>query len=145
MALLFMILDSRSIAQHTVTLKGKVIVPVQLREQVDLTMDVGDTSCVRVQLYGRGRFRIETLTTEHYVLRFEQKGSVTKTVRIDTHNAERKAGGKQRVIEFDVRMESVEPVIPTKYARPVGGVSFHHSNGRLMVDHDRDKVIVREE
>ena len=140
-----MILDSRSIAQHTVTLKGKVIVPVQLREQVDLTMDVGDTSCVRVQLYGRGRFSIETASTEHYELRFEQKGSVTKTVQIDTRNAVRSARGKKRVVSFDVRMEPVDPVFPMKYASPVGGVSFHHSNGRVLVNHDRNKVIVREE
>lgn len=128
-------------AQDVVVLKGQVIVPVHVQTPVDLTMDVGDTSCVRVQLYGRGKFLIETADMERYELRFEQEGSVTKSVQVDTRNAQKKVGTSKRVIAFDVQLEPVDTILPMKYAGPVGDITFHHSNGRMVIDRDRTKVV----
>ena len=127
--------------QGTVTLKGRVIVPEHVRTSVDLTMDVGDTSCVFVKLRGRGRFLIETSDTEQYDLRFEQVGSITKTVHVDTRFAERKAGQRERHVHFDVLLAPVDTVVPLRYAGPVGRIAFHHSNGRMRVERDRTMVL----
>ena len=126
--------------QDVVVLKGQVIVPAQVQNPVDLTMDVGDTSCVRVQLFGRGKFLIETTNMERYELRFEQEGSVSKSVEVDTRNAQKMVGSSKRVIAFDVQLEPVDQILPMKYAGPVGDITFHHSNGRVLIDRDRTKV-----
>ncbi|HRH69343.1 MAG TPA: hypothetical protein PLB89_07555 [Flavobacteriales bacterium] len=126
--------------QETVTMKGRVIVPAHVRTHVDLTMDVGDTSCVRVTLQGRGKFRIETSDDELYLLRFEQDGSISKTVQVDTKYAQRKAGVRKRIVVFDVQLAPVDTVVPLRYAGPVGKIRFHHSNGRMQVERDRHLV-----
>ena len=131
-------------AQKLVVLKGQVIVPAHVQNPVELTMDVGDTSCVRVQLYGRGRFEIETADLERYELRFEQEGSMTKSVTVDTKNAKKQIGSDKRVIAFDVQLEPLDTLSPMKYAGPVGDINFHHSNGRLVIDRDRSKVFATE-
>ncbi|MEZ4739607.1 MAG: hypothetical protein R2818_09730 [Flavobacteriales bacterium] len=128
-------------AQDVVVLKGQVIVPAHLQTPVDLTMDVGDTSCVRVQLYGRGKFLIETADMERYELRFEQEGSVTKSVQVDTRNSKKMVGTSKRVIAFDVQLEPIDTILPMKYAGPVGDITFHQSNGRLVIERDRTKVL----
>ncbi|MCB0771039.1 MAG: hypothetical protein KDC00_11625 [Flavobacteriales bacterium] len=131
-------------AQQYVVLKGQVIVPEHIQNPVELTMDVGDTSCVRVELYGRGRFQIETADLERYELRFEQEGSLTKSVTVDTKNAKKKIGSEKRVIAFDVQLEPLDSILPMKYAGPVGDINFHHSNGRMVVDRDPSKVLTSE-
>jgi hypothetical protein len=128
-------------AQQLVVLKGQVIVPEHVQNPVELTMDVGDTSCVRVELYGRGRFEIETADLERYELRFEQEGSMTKSVTVDTKNAKKKIGSDKRVIAFDVQLEPLDSILPMKYAGPVGDINFHHSNGRMVIDRDPSKVL----
>lgn len=127
--------------QGTVTLKGRVIVPAHVRTPVDLTMDVGDSSCVFVKLHGRGRFLIETSDTEQYDLRFEQVGSISKTVQVDTRFAERKFGERERHVRFDVMLAPLDTIVPLRYAGPVGRIAFHHSNGRMRVERDRTMVL----
>jgi len=126
--------------QETVTLKGRVIVPAHLYTPVELTMDVGDTSCVQVELQGRGKFRIETSDNESYLLRFEQDGSISKTVQVDTKYARNKAGDHKRTVVFDVQLAPVDTVVPLRFSGPVGKIKFHHSNGRMHVERDRHMV-----
>jgi len=140
LVLLFMF--STAAAQDLVRIDGHVVVPSQLRSQVVLTMDVGDTSCVHVKLHGRGRFTIETRDTTRYVLRFEQDGSITRSVMVNTRNVRRKVGKKVHHIDFDVVMLSVDTVLRQRYAGPVGRIDFRHSNGRMVIQ--RDKTMVDE-
>ncbi len=130
--------------QERVRIKGQVIVSDQVRTDVDLTVDVGDTSCVQVLLFGRGRFEIDALQDERYELRFEQAGSVSKSVLVDTRNVELKLGEKKRTVEFDVVMAPLDTVAPLVYSRPVGKINFHQSNGRMVVERDRTMTTPRE-
>lgn len=127
-------------AQELVRIKGRVIVPAHLIAPVHLTMDVGDTACVRVRLKGRGRFRIETTDTERYLMRFEQEGAISKTVQVDTRFVDRKAGTRRTDIAFDVQLAPADTLVPLRYAGPVGRIAFHHSNGRIQVQRDRTMV-----
>lgn len=126
-----------SLAQSMVRIKGQVIVPVHVRTPVDLTMDVGDTACVLVELKGRGRFTIETPFAEKYQLRFEQEGSISKTVVVATQYASNRVGKGRRDVRFDLLLAPVDTVVPLRYAGPVGKVNFHHSNGRMIVKREQ--------
>lgn len=138
--LLLCLQGSLSFGQNVVRIKGQVIVPVHVRTPVDLTMDVGDTACVLVELKGRGRFTIETPYAEKYELRFEQEGSITKTVVVDTQYARKRLGDGKRDVKFDVVLAPVDTIVPLRYAGPVGRVNFHHSNGRMVVQKDQHLV-----
>lgn len=127
-------------ASNVVLIKGQVIVSDQVMTAVDLTVDVGEHSCDQVMLFGRGKFEIEAKDGERYELRFEQPGSVSKTVTIDTQNVERKVGEKKHVVEFDVVLAPIDTLKPLHYAQPVGTINFHKSNGRLVVEHNRQMV-----
>ncbi|HMC98057.1 MAG TPA: hypothetical protein VKG92_10395, partial [Flavobacteriales bacterium] len=124
-------------AQEHVVIKGKGIVPSHLKTPLNLTMVVGDSVCVWVELKGRGRFEIESVEDQRYLLRFEQIGSMTKTIQVDTRFAERKIGSHERTIAFDVMMEPTEMIgRRLRYAGPVGRIAFHRSNGRMEVAKD---------
>ncbi|MBP6643525.1 MAG: hypothetical protein KA186_10575 [Flavobacteriales bacterium] len=123
-----------------VLIKGQVIVSDQVTTAVDLTMDVGVYSCDKVLLFGRGKFEIHAKDGERYELRFEQVGSVSKTVMIDTKDVKKKVGDKKHVVEFDVVLAPMDTVQPLHYAQPVGKINFHKSNGRLLVEHNRQMV-----
>lgn len=129
----------------TVLIKGQVIVSDQVTTPVDLTMDVGEHSCDQVMLFGRGKFEIEARDGERYEFRFEQAGSVPKTVTIDTKNVEKKVGEKKRVVEFDVVLAPLDTVKPLHYAQPVGKINFHKSNGRSLVERNRQMVATGQE
>lgn len=124
-----------------VVIKGKGIVPSHLRSPLHLTLVVGDSVCVWVKMKGKGRFEIETDQEQRYLLRFEQTGSVTKVVQVDTRYAERKIGSRKRAIEFDVMMEPVNPNYKFRYTGPVGRIAFHRSNGRQQVEKDYTKEL----
>ena len=130
-------------AQDTeyVVIKGKAIVPSHLRSPLHLTLVVGDSVCVWVKMRGKGRFEIETDQEQRYLLRFEQTGSVTKVVQVDTRFAERKIGSRKRTVEFDVMMEPVNQNYKFRYAGPVGRIAFHRSNGRQQVEKDYTKEL----
>ena len=138
--LVMLFMFSTAATQDLVRINGQVVVPSHLRSPVELTMDVGDTACVRVQLRGRGRFTIETADTTRYLLRFEQDGSITKSVLVDTRNVRRKVGDKVHHINFDVVMFPVDTTVVLHYAGPVGRINFHHSNGRMVIQRDRTMV-----
>ena len=123
-----------------VLIKGQVIVSDQVTTAVDLTVDVGVYSCDQVLLFGRGKFEIYAKDGERYELRFEQAGSVSKTVMIDTKDVKKKVGEKKHVVEFDVVLAPMDTVQPLHYAQPVGKINFHKSNGRLLVEHNRQMV-----
>ena len=127
-------------ASDVVLIKGQVIVSDQVTTAVDLTVDVGVYSCDQVLLFGRGKFEIYAKDGERYELRFEQAGSVSKTVAIDTKDVKKKLGEKRHVVEFDVVMAPMDTVQPLHYAEPVGKINFHKSNGRLLVEHNRRMV-----
>lgn len=127
-------------ASDVVLIKGQVIVSDQVTTAVDITVDVGEHSCDQVVLFGRGKFEIEAKDGERYELRFEQPGSVSKTVTIDTKNVEKKVGEKRHVVEFDVVLAPMDTVDPLHYAQPVGMINFHKSNGRLVVERNRQMV-----
>ena len=130
-------------------IKGKAIVPSHLDTPLQLTLVVGDSVCVWVELKSGGRFEIASDQDQRYLLRFEQVGSVTKVVQVDTRFAERKVGKKQRSVAFDVLMEPVDAAQRFRYKGPVGRIDFHRSNGRMEVEKDyaRDTqaVVVIEE
>lgn len=123
-----------------VLIKGKGIVPSHLRSPLHLTLVVGDSVCAWVKLKGKGRFEIESNEDQRYLLRFEQTGSITKTIQVDTRFAERKIGARKRSIEFDVVMEPVNPNYKFRYTGPVGRIAFHRSNGRQVVEKDYTKA-----
>ncbi|MEO8589088.1 MAG: hypothetical protein ABI432_06960 [Flavobacteriales bacterium] len=127
-------LPTRAQEQDRVVIKGKGIVPSHLRSPLHLTLVVGDSVCVWVKLKGKGRFQVESNEDQRYLLRFEQAGSVTKIIQVDTRFAERKVGSHKRAVEFDVLMEPVNPNYKFHYAGPVGRINFHRSNGRMGVD-----------
>lgn len=132
--------DSWSQTSDVVLIKGQVIVSDQVTAAVDLTVDVGVYSCDQVLLFGRGKFEIYAKDGERYELRFEQAGSVSKTVMIDTKDVKKKVGEKKHVVEFDVVLAPMDTVQPLHYAQPVGKINFHKSNGRLLVEHNRQMV-----
>ncbi len=125
-----------SMAQEHVVIKGKGIVPSHLRTPLQLTLVVGDSVCIWVKLKGGGRFEIESDRDQRYLLRFEQIGSVTKIVQVDTRFAERKLRQTKRSIVFDVLMEPVDASQRYCYKGPVGRIDFHRSNGRMEVEKD---------
>ena len=127
--------------EDRVVIKGKAIVPSHLRSPLHLTLVVGDSVCVWVKTKGRGRFEIESNEDQRYQLHFEQTGSVTKVVQVDTRFAERKIGANKRSIEFDVMMEPVNPNYKFRYTGPVGRIAFHRSNGRQQVAKDYTKEL----
>lgn len=133
-----MLASSHAQAQLTehVVIKGRGIVPSHLRSPLNLTLVVGDSACVWVKMKGKGRFEIGTDKEQRYQLRFEQTGSVTKVIQVDTRYAERKVGSRKRVIAFDVMMEPVNPNCRFRYTGPVGRIAFHRSNGRQQVEKD---------
>ena len=121
-------------AQDRVKIKGKGLVGSHVRTPLHLTMVVGDSMCAWVNVKRRGRFAIESEEGQQYLLRFEQSGSVTKIIKVDTQYAERKIGSKRRTVEFDVVMEPVSADRQYRYVGPVGRIAFHRSNGRQEVE-----------
>ena len=138
-----------SLAQEHVVIKGRSIVPSHLSSPLQLTLVVGDSVCIWVKLKGGGRFEIASDQDQRYLLRFEQVGSVTKVVQVDTRFAERKPGKKKRSIAFDVLMEPLDASQRFSYKGPVGRIDFHRSNGRMEVEKDyareTQSVVVLEE
>lgn len=123
-----------SSAQDRVKIKGKGLVASHVRTPLHLTLVVGDSMCVWVNVKRRGRFEIESKEDQQYLLRFEQSGSITKIVKVDTRFAERKLGSKKRTVEFDVVMEPLSADRQYRYVGPVGKIAFHRSNGRQEVE-----------
>ena len=121
-------------AQDRVKIKGKGLLTSRVRTPLHLTLVVGDSLCVWVNVKRRGRFEIESEDDQQYLLRFEQTGAVTKIIKVDTRFAERKIGAKTRTVEFDVVMEPVSADRQYRYVGPVGRIAFHRSNGRQEVE-----------
>lgn len=116
-----------------VRINGRVLVPDHLHTPVDLTVVEGDSTCAWVAVKGGGRFRLEALPDQCYILRFDQAGSLSRAVRVDTRFATRKVGGGPREVKFDVILAPTEELGGLHYTGPVGRIKFHRSNGRQLV------------
>lgn len=121
-----------SVDEH-VRINGRVLVPDDFHAPVDLTVVEGDSACVWVPVKGSGKFRLDALPDQCYVLRFDQLGSLSKSVRVDTRFAERKVGRGRREVKFDVMLMPTEEHGDLHYTGPVGRIKFHRSNGRQLV------------
>lgn len=120
-------------ADEHVRINGRVLVPNHLHAPVDLTVVEGDSTCAWVPVKGSGRFRLDALPDQCYVLRFDQAGSLSKAVRVDTRFAARKVGRGRRKVKFNVMLVPTEEHGDLHYAGPVGRIKFHRSNGRQLV------------
>lgn len=120
-------------AQDRVRIEGRVHVPRHIQAPVDLTLVEGDSTCSWVPVRGKGRFRIEAGSDECYLLKFDQIGSLSKAVRVDTRYVERRIAKSRRVVKFDVVLRPEVDTADLHYAGPVGRIKFHRSNGRELV------------
>lgn len=124
---------AQSSADEHVRINGRVLVPDHFHAPVDLTVVEGDSSCVWVPVKGSGRFRLDAAPEQCYVLRFDQAGSLSKSVRIDTRFAARRVGRGRREVKFDVMLVPSVEHDDLHYTGPVGRIKFHRSNGRQLV------------
>ncbi len=82
---------------------------------------------------------------EVYDLTFQQPGSLTKTVQVDTRSAVRPyTVNKTRKIEFEVIMEP-EDAQEMKYANAVGSIDFSDRTGRMYVAYDHSMKPIYDE
>ena len=83
-----------------------------------------------------GRFWVNAPEAGRYILGFSQEGSIAKEVVVDAHNAGRSVNAaKDRVIRFEVVLDTDGNGGALHYDGPVGSVAFHRSNGRVRVAH----------
>jgi hypothetical protein len=132
--------------QMPIKLKGRMhaIDTGEGRASVALVNGTGDTLQVRKTRSGRFAFRVAA--GDSYTLAFQQPGSVTKEVVVDTRGIHRhRLRKKHQRIEFDVVMVGGDPHVHLRYLKPVGSISFVPDNGRMVVEHDQALELVDEE
>ena len=129
-------LHSRSFGQHNVVLKGRVITPSHLQEPVVVTLEaLSDGETMPVDIRRNGRFHIVAPATDGYLVHFTQRGTITKTIRVDGQHANRRNALKDRLVGFDVVLAASDHAERMSYAVPVGHIGFEARTGRMTVEH----------
>ncbi len=123
-------------AQPCVKVKGYVNAPEEIDEPVRISVldPQGQLVWQKVKHHPGMKFKLPAGSV--YAVTFEQAGSLTKTVQIDTRNAVRPYTKKQtRPVNFEVIMEPIDRQ-EVRYAGPVGKIGFSERTGRMGVDYD---------
>ena len=126
---------SASQAQR-VKMTGDVNAPEENKEPVKITIMNAAGEMIWQKTRTHPSFKVTLPANEVYDLTFEQPGSLTKTVQVDTRSAVRSYTVKKtRKIEFDVIMEPMD-LQELKYAGPVGSIDFSDRTGRMYIGYD---------
>jgi hypothetical protein len=132
--------------QVNVKLKGRMhaVDHGQERSTIVLVNGAGDTLHVRNTRSGRFSFRVAA--GDSYALAFQQPGSITKEVVVDTRGVQlQRLCRKNKRVEFDVMMVGGDSQVRLRYVRPVGSITLVPESGRLLVERDRAFELVEEE
>ena len=122
--------------QRRVIITGKLDTPRGNDHPAFACFRASDGEEMDLVVRSNGRFWANAPEAGRYTLGFEQEGSIAKEVVVDAHNAGRGVEPKKdRVIRFDVVLHTDGNGGTLHYDGPVGGVAFHHSNGRIRVAH----------
>ncbi|MBK8500583.1 MAG: hypothetical protein IPL52_17620 [Flavobacteriales bacterium] len=119
----------------TIRIRGRII---DAQPGDHTTIFVRDTSgTIKWAKRTRSRaFRFDLPSEEGYRIGFQHPGALDKEVYLDTHHAHDGGQKRSRTIRFTVMIEEDKEQGCSRYANAVGQLRFHHSNGRLNVDHD---------
>ena len=123
-------------AQPCVKVKGYVNAPEEIKQPVRITVlnENGELIWQKRKQHPGMKFKLPAGST--YAITFEQPGSLTKTVEIDTRHAVRTfTKRKIRPLSFEVIMEPKDPR-DLRYAGPVGKIDFSQRTGRMDIDYD---------
>jgi hypothetical protein len=134
-----------AVQAQEVKIAADINAPEENNEPVTMTImnSRGDVVWQRTRMHPS--LNVSLPANEVYDLTFEQKGSLTKTVQVDTRSAVRPYTVKKtRKIEFDVIMEP-EDMQALKYAGPVGSIDFSDRTGRMYVGYDYAMEPVRKD
>lgn len=124
-----------------VVIKGQVFTPSGNASITYACLTAGNGEEMEVVIRPNGRFWVNAPENERYTLTFEQHGSYTKQVVVDARHAARSVNRKKdRVIAFDVVLHIDDSDGGQRYDGAVGRIAFHHSNGRMKVNHHYQMV-----
>lgn len=129
-------ISGEAYAQPSVKVKGYVNAPEEIREPVKISVqnEAGDIVWQKTKRHPGMKFKVPA--GEVYEIKFEQPGSLTKVVEIDTRHAVRPYTRNQtRPVKFEVIMEAADQE-KIQYAGPVGKIDFSERNGRMDVEYD---------
>lgn len=103
-----------------------------------VVVEVNNEVCVRSIILRNGRFEFSLPVGATARLVFEEPGSLTKEVLVDTRNAlaSAKARMANKLVKFDVVLDPVEKHTGRTYAGPVGQLRFVKGSGVMIVKHD---------
>lgn len=136
---LLMLSIAHAQSDRTIRIRGRII---DAQPGDHTTIFVRDTSGT-IKWAKRTRshaFRFHLPSEEGYRIGFQHPGALDKEVYLDTHHARDGGHKRSRTIRFTVRIDEDKDQGCSRYANAVGRLRFHHSNGRLNVDHDYTKT-----
>jgi hypothetical protein len=127
-------------AQHRLTLKGLLIVPVGTEAPSSAELVASNGERMDIALGRDGGFRVSVPDDDTYTLRFITPGCVTKELVVDARNATTGLGRKDRVVRFEMALHADDALMAERYNGAVGRMTFDRTDGRMTIQHRYELV-----
>lgn len=134
--LLLGVLSWKAVHAQNVVLKGAVLSPEEIVGHPTVTLVRADGERVPVHVRPNGHFSYEIQPDRVVLLLVTKPGCVDKVMRIDTRNADRPDRKGNRTVDFEVHLQAANGDADVRYSNAVGNITFHRSNGRMLVAHN---------
>ncbi|MCW5898809.1 MAG: hypothetical protein KIT10_06025 [Flavobacteriales bacterium] len=107
---------------------GELLLPVEVISRPSIELIAPDGTVTPMKVRTGDRFRVSLDQKGTHLLCFHKPGCRTKVVLVDTRHS------PARAVRFDVMLEPAEGLAPGTDAQYAGGIRFHASNGRMLLD-----------